>query len=104
MFKTNAVSETPITVHGEALEEVDSFTYLGSVLDNKGGTDADVRIRIGKARAAFNQLKNIWGTSEIGVTTKRLVQMDAGTIIPDIVGPLGVPTHIEDHVKHLVAF
>jgi hypothetical protein len=70
VFRTNASNNTPITVQGEALEEVDSFTYLGSILDNQGGTDADVRTRIGKARAAFHQLKNIWGSSEIGITTK----------------------------------
>lgn len=38
---------------------------------------------------------------EVGVTTKRLVQMEVGSIIPDIVGPLGVPTHLED-IKHLL--
>ncbi len=38
---------------------------------------------------------------EIGVTTKRLVQMDVGGFIPDIVGPLGKPTEILD-VKHLI--
>ena len=70
VFRTNASNNTPITVQGEALEEVDSFTYLGSILDNQGGTDADVRTRIGKARAAFHQLKNIWGSSVIGITTK----------------------------------
>ncbi|KAL3881446.1 hypothetical protein ACJMK2_027888 [Sinanodonta woodiana] len=59
VFKTNASSNTPITVEGDALEEVDSFTYLGSILDKQGGTDADVKTRIGKARAAFHQLKNI---------------------------------------------
>ncbi|KAL6466641.1 hypothetical protein MHYP_G00244450 [Metynnis hypsauchen] len=59
VLKTNASNETPITVQGEALEEVRSFTYLGSILDNCGGTDADVKTHIGKARAAFNQLTNI---------------------------------------------
>ncbi len=38
---------------------------------------------------------------EIGVSTKRLVQMDTGAIIPDIVGPLGKPTELLD-VDHLV--
>ncbi|KAH3835818.1 hypothetical protein DPMN_109184 [Dreissena polymorpha] len=31
--RTNAYNNTPITVQGEALEEVDSFTYLGKILD-----------------------------------------------------------------------
>ncbi|KAH3738488.1 hypothetical protein DPMN_045122 [Dreissena polymorpha] len=39
------------------------FTYLGIILDNQGGTDADVRTRIGKARVVFHQLKNILGYS-----------------------------------------
>ncbi|KAH3710274.1 hypothetical protein DPMN_069748 [Dreissena polymorpha] len=42
-FKTNASNDTPITVQGKAQEEVDSFTYLGSSLNNHGGTDADVQ-------------------------------------------------------------
>ncbi|KAK7098983.1 hypothetical protein V1264_003191 [Littorina saxatilis] len=70
VFKTNAPNNTPITVEGIALEEVDSFTYLGSILDKQGGTDADVKTRIGKARAAFHQLKKIWGSSEVSITTK----------------------------------
>uniref|UniRef100_A0AAV2J1Z3 Reverse transcriptase domain-containing protein n=1 Tax=Knipowitschia caucasica TaxID=637954 RepID=A0AAV2J1Z3_KNICA len=70
VFKINASNNTPITVQGEALEEVDSFTYLGSILDKYGGTDEDVRTRIGKARTAFQQLKNIWGSSTISITTK----------------------------------
>ncbi|KAH3842975.1 hypothetical protein DPMN_116481 [Dreissena polymorpha] len=47
VFRTNASNNTPITVQGEVLEEVDCFTYLGSILDNQGGTDADVRTCIG---------------------------------------------------------
>ena len=41
------------------LEEVETFTYLGSIINQQGGTDADVKTRIGKARAAFIALKNI---------------------------------------------
>ena len=52
------------------LEEVEIFTYLGSNVDKSGGTDADVRVRIGKGRAAFNQLKNIWHSSTISLRSK----------------------------------
>ena len=38
---------------------------------------------------------------EVGVTTKRLVQLEEGSVLPDVVGPLGVPTHIEK-IGHLV--
>lgn len=36
-------------LEGEALEEVDEFTYLGSLINKQEGTDAGVRARIGKA-------------------------------------------------------
>ena len=70
VLKINTDSITPITLEGEALEEVESFTYLGSVVDKLGGTDADVKVRIGKARAAFHQLKNVWGSSDLPLNTK----------------------------------
>ena len=55
-MRINTINENPITVGGEWLEEVDSFTYLGSVIDKEGDTDVDVGARIGKARTAFNML------------------------------------------------
>ena len=39
-------------------------------MDKKVGTDADVRVRIGKARAAFKQLKNVWKASKLTKNTK----------------------------------
>ena len=64
VMRINTTNENPITVGGEQLEEVDSFTYLGSVIDKEGGTDVDVGARIGKARAAFNMLGNIWKSNQ----------------------------------------
>ena len=52
------------------MEESQSFTYLGSVVDHQDGTDSDVKARIGKARAAFTQLKNIWTSRELSLSTK----------------------------------
>jgi hypothetical protein len=49
--------------------EVEAFTYLGSVVDRQGNTDADVRERIGKARAVFVQLKNISSSKELSLKT-----------------------------------
>lgn len=34
-------------VNGEPLEDVDSFTYLRSVVDRLGGKDKDIAIRVG---------------------------------------------------------
>ena len=51
-------------------EEVTEFTYLGSIIDGKGGTEADIKARIGKARAAFTQLQKVWKASKVSVKTK----------------------------------
>ena len=69
-MKVNAVRDTPVTLEGEALEEVESFTYLGSIVGKKGGTDADVIVRIGNPRAALHQLKNVWRSTDLGTNTK----------------------------------
>ena len=70
ILKTNSTSTERVTLNGKPLEEVQSFTYLGSVIDQQGGTVADVKARIGKARAAFIQLKKIWASRELSLTTK----------------------------------
>ena len=36
-------------MNGKDLEEVEEITYLGSKIDRLGGTNADVKARIGKA-------------------------------------------------------
>ena len=42
-------------MEGEEVENVESFVYLGSVLDKLGDTEADI-----KRRLAFTRLQNIW--------------------------------------------
>ena len=44
---------------GSGLKEVETPPYLGSIVNNHGGTEADVKARIGKARVAFLQFKDI---------------------------------------------
>ncbi|VDP17203.1 unnamed protein product [Schistosoma margrebowiei] len=70
VLKLTAENSNPITLDGETLEEVESFTYLGSIIDEQGGSDADVKKRIGKARTAFLQLKNIWNSKQLSTNIK----------------------------------
>ena len=70
LMKMNTTVYAPVTVGGEPIREVESFVYLGSMADQQGGTDRDVTARIGKARAAFVMLKNIWASGGISMTTK----------------------------------
>ena len=59
-----------VSVAGERVEEVDEFTYLGSIVSNKGGTDEDIQARIGKARQAFAMLRPIWRSTALTTKTK----------------------------------
>ena len=68
--KTKILRINAGTIEEEELGEVASFIYLGSVTDKSGGTDTDVKTRIGKARSAFNMLKKVWSSREIGTSTK----------------------------------
>ena len=70
IMKMNTNSGEPMTLKDTQLEEVESFTYLGSIINKEGGTDTDVKARIGKSRAAFLQVKNIWRSKEVQQQTK----------------------------------
>jgi len=52
------------------LEEVASFTYLGSIIIMDGGADEDVMARIEKTRTTFNILNIIWKAKNISLKTK----------------------------------
>ena len=66
----NAAQQRPIILNGQPIEEVDSFTYLGSIVSKSGGTDEDVRARIAKARHAFVILKPVWRNVNLHLSTK----------------------------------
>ena len=66
----NTTTNVPVTVGGEPIREMESFVYLGSMVDHQGGTDRNVAARISKARAAFVMLKNIWASGGISTRTK----------------------------------
>ncbi|VDP45295.1 unnamed protein product [Schistosoma margrebowiei] len=59
-----------LTLDSETMEDVESSTYLGSIIDEQGGSDADVKGRIGKARTTFLQLKNIWKSKQLSTNIK----------------------------------
>ncbi|CAH8630689.1 unnamed protein product [Schistosoma intercalatum] len=79
-FKTENTNS--ITLDGETLEDLESFTYLGSIIDEQGGSDADVKARIGKARVAFLQLKNIWNSKQLSTNIKvRIFNTDVKAVL-----------------------
>ena len=65
----NAIPE-PIAINNDPLEEVEDFTYLGSVLSKDNGADKDIKTRLSKARAAFGTLQPIWKSSKYSLRSK----------------------------------
>ncbi|VDP76857.1 unnamed protein product [Schistosoma curassoni] len=49
VLKYNTENVNPTTLDGETLEDVESFTYLRSIIDEQGGSDADVKAGIDEA-------------------------------------------------------
>ncbi|VDP63853.1 unnamed protein product [Schistosoma curassoni] len=70
ILRYNTACTNPITTDGEDLEDVKTFTYLSNIIDEQGRSDADVEARIGKARAAYLQLRNIWNLKQLSTNTK----------------------------------
>ncbi|VDP53177.1 unnamed protein product [Schistosoma curassoni] len=68
ILRYNKACTNPVTFDGENLKDVKTFTYLGSIIDEQGGSDADMKARICKARAPCLQLKNIWNSTNTKVT------------------------------------
>ncbi|VDO95014.1 unnamed protein product, partial [Schistosoma curassoni] len=82
VLKFKAENSNPITLDGETLEDVESFAYLGSIVDGLEGSDADVKARIGNARVAFLQLKNMWNSKQLSTNIKvRIFNMDVQTVL-----------------------
>ncbi|VDP70793.1 unnamed protein product [Schistosoma mattheei] len=66
-LKYNTENTNAITLDRETLEEVKSFTSLGSIIDEQGGSDPDLKATIDKVRTTILQLKNIWNSKQQSV-------------------------------------
>ncbi|VDP59103.1 unnamed protein product [Schistosoma curassoni] len=81
VLRYNTACTNRITLDGD-FEDVKTFTYLRSVIDEHGGSDADVKEWIGKARAAYLQLKNIWNSKQLSVNTNvRIFNTNVKTVL-----------------------
>src|SRR6218665_2920813 len=48
-----------ITIDGEILEQVEQFRYLGALITGDGRCETEIKTRIGMAKNAFNQRKDL---------------------------------------------
>ena len=62
-----------VMLNGEALEEVDQFKYLGSVIAANGGVEADVRHRVNEGCKVLGALKGVMKNRGLGMNVKKVV-------------------------------
>ena len=54
-MKVNNKNQAAITVDKEEIESVEQFSYLGATVKKTGGSNEDIKSRLGKARADFKK-------------------------------------------------
>ena len=59
-----------IVANGEEVDDVEEFTYLRAIVDKEGGGSKDIMHRLQEVRDAFQRLRRVWATREIGRRTK----------------------------------
>ena len=68
VFSKSEVRHTcKITVHGNTLEQVDRFVYLGGLFTSDGRCEQDVRQRIAIAKSAFTSLEKVLKNRNINI-------------------------------------
>ena len=72
--------DSDILLEGEALENVDHFSYLGSELNTNGDIRRELNIRIGKAGITFKRLQKVW--SNTGISTRLKIRLFNSLVLP----------------------
>ena len=70
LLRLNTTSNENVQVDDHDIEDVESFVYLCAYISKSGGTEEDIKARLGKARAAYSKLDNIWKNSQFTYKTK----------------------------------
>jgi hypothetical protein len=63
--KTEEKPKINVNIHGETLQQVSSYLYLGHTITDDGRCDTEVKKRIGMAKSTFNDMKKILTSKQI---------------------------------------
>ena len=69
MMNSDSSINREIQVHGQKLETVTSFKYLGSVITDEG-SKPEILSRIAQTTAALTRLKPVWNDRSISLSSK----------------------------------
>ena len=69
-MRINNTKQDPTNINNTAIEDVQIFTYLGSIVSTTGGRDEDITARKKKPQQAFSILKPAWRCRALRTCTK----------------------------------
>lgn len=69
-MRLNATCDQAFFINGSSIEDVNSFCYLGSIIDGKGGSSNDIMNRINNAKRSYGALSPVWNSTYISRKTK----------------------------------
>ncbi|XP_056017320.1 uncharacterized protein LOC130053779 [Ostrea edulis] len=70
IMKINTAQTKKLQIRHKEVENIEEFTYLGSIISTTGGTDEDIKARKRKAQQAFAMLKPVWRSTTLRTSTK----------------------------------
>ena len=62
-----------LNVKDKEIKQVDSFTYLGSIITSDGRSEIDIKCRIGMAKTAFTGMRNVLCSKNPNSETRKRV-------------------------------
>ena len=69
-MRINTTQTDKLTIRDTEVENVEQFTYLGSIISTTGGTDEDIKARKRKTQQAFAMLNPVWRSTTLRTSTK----------------------------------
>ncbi|VDP29201.1 unnamed protein product [Schistosoma margrebowiei] len=82
ILRYNTTCTNQITFGGEGLEDVKTFTYMNSIINEHTGSDVGVRARMNTERTTFLHLKNIRNSKQLSINTKvRIFNTNVKTVL-----------------------
>lgn len=90
-----------VLLGGRPLKHVPSFRYLGSVITENGGMEAETRFRCMQAELSLNKYNAIWSS---GLTLRHKVRLLKSHVFPSLLYATECGNHTQDELKLIEVF
>ena len=79
LLTLNTTINEKVQVGDHVIDDVENFVYLGARVSTSGGTEDDIKARLGEARAAYSKLGKNWKNSQL--TSKNMIKIFKSNVI-----------------------